>query len=94
MVNTIRHSIGREASSPFPPGGGRLGCWEKLGITAVLRRTPTPPSPVEGEGAAPRRTALLVPHCIGGRLATWSGGIMCYARGCSYDRMCPQTPEG
>jgi hypothetical protein len=31
-------------------------------------RTPTPPSPAEGEGPAPRLPTTFVPNTIGGRL--------------------------
>jgi hypothetical protein len=37
---------------------------EQLGRSAPLMRTPTPPSPVEGEGPAPRLTTTLVPNSI------------------------------
>jgi hypothetical protein len=54
---------------PLVGEGGDGG--EKLGCSAPLRRTPTPPSPVEGEGAAPRLTTTFVPNSIGGR---WGWG--------------------
>jgi hypothetical protein len=37
---------------------------EKLGISAMLMLTPTPPSPVEREGTGPRLAAVLVPNSI------------------------------
>jgi hypothetical protein len=54
----------KEASFSFPPGGGRLGWGEKLGRSAPLMRTPTPPSPVEEEGPAQRLTTKFVPNSI------------------------------
>jgi hypothetical protein len=54
----------KEASCSFPPGGGRWGWGETRGRSAPLRRTPTPPSPVEGEGSAQRLPATLVPNNI------------------------------
>jgi hypothetical protein len=56
--------LAKEASLSFPPGGGRLGWGEKLGRSAPLMCTPTPPSPVEGEGPAPRLTITFVPNSI------------------------------
>jgi hypothetical protein len=50
---------------PSPHCGGRIGWGEKLGISAVLMLTPTPPSPVEGEGTEQRLTAPFVPNSIG-----------------------------
>jgi hypothetical protein len=41
-----------------------LGWGEKLGIFAPLMLTPTPPSPVEGEGTAQRLTTKFVPNSI------------------------------
>jgi hypothetical protein len=65
-VNSVRHSIGQGGIVLLPPlaEGGDGG--ETLGRSAPLRRTPTPPSPVEGEGPAPRLPTTLVPNSIGG----------------------------
>jgi hypothetical protein len=56
----------RRPRAPSPPGGGRGGWGETRGRSAPLRRTPTPPSPIEGEGPAPRLSTTLVPNSIGG----------------------------
>jgi hypothetical protein len=45
--------LAKEASCSFRPGGGRGDGGETLGHSAQLKRTPTPPCPVEGEGPAP-----------------------------------------
>jgi hypothetical protein len=51
----------------LPPWWGKVGMGgETLGRLAPLKRTPTPPSPVEGEGPAPRLPTTLVPNSIGG----------------------------
>jgi hypothetical protein len=48
----------------LPPWWGKVGMREKLGRSAPLMRTPTPPSPAEGEGPAQRLTTILVPNGI------------------------------
>jgi hypothetical protein len=50
--------------SPSPLAGEGWDGGETLGRSAPLMRTPTPPSPVEGEGPAPRLTTKLVPNSI------------------------------
>jgi hypothetical protein len=57
-VNSVRHSIGQGGIVLLPPLAGEGGDGgETLGRSAPLRRTPTPPSPVEGEGSGSQ-----VPH--------------------------------
>jgi hypothetical protein len=62
----------------FPLVGEGWDGGEKPGISAVLILTPTPPSPVEGEGTTQRLTAPLVPNSIGeggdGGGRNWVGG--------------------
>jgi hypothetical protein len=49
----------------LPPLVGEGGDGEEtLGRSAPLRRTPTPPSRVEGEGPTPRLTTKFVPNSI------------------------------
>jgi hypothetical protein len=45
----------------LPPWRGKGGMG---GDAGPLMRTPTPPSPVKGEGLAPRLTTTLVPNSI------------------------------
>jgi hypothetical protein len=59
----------------LPPWRGKGGWGETRGRSAPPTRTPTPPSPVEGEGLAPRLPTTLVPNSIAVRprvgLVTW-----------------------
>jgi hypothetical protein len=48
----------------LPPWWGKGGMGEKGGRSAPLMRTPTPPSPVEGEGPAQRLTTTFVPKVL------------------------------
>jgi hypothetical protein len=54
----------RRQSCPSPLVEEGWDGGEKLGIAAVLMLTPTPPSPVEGEGTEPRLIAPLVPTVL------------------------------
>ena len=69
--------LAQEASCSFPLGGGRWGWGETRGRPAPLRRTPTPPSPVQGEGPAPNNKICAEQYwgqtCVGGAIPPGNG---------------------